>query len=63
MPSLTGALEEFRYTGRPVTQVDGYVVLRDAVALAAGPNRTDVPVPGEVWLRRETIVHLHRPGA
>lgn len=37
------------------------VVLRSAEALAVGPDRTPVPVDGELVLLMASISHLQRP--
>lgn len=63
VPTVDGRLEEHQYLGRLIEEHCGYVIIDAAVVVKGARNGQDLPLPGKVWLRRETIVHMQQPGA
>lgn len=60
VPALSGGLEDHIFAGRLAGETEGWVILEDYTAIAAGKNREDVPMAGEKWIRRESIVNFQR---
>ncbi len=58
-----GTVQELRYRGRPCREQGPYLVLADVVLPEAGDKGTDLPLRGEQFLRRDTIVNLQGPDA
>lgn len=61
--ALNGGLEERHYHARLVGSHDGWLITDNVVAKEAGPNGSDVPLPGQKWFRNDTVVHMGRPDA